>query len=145
MFKYKKFIIFSIMLIVLSVTSINTSNDGNLLKEVKISVNNRSTATFHEAIHIIGDGELADAAAESGGGYGNSTHPFIIEQWLIVSASNNAGIYIEDTTAYFIIQDCSIDLDDRENSAAIHIENVSIKEPSLESVFLRITGYELRD
>jgi len=26
-----------------------------------------------------------------------------------------------------------------------HIENVSISEPSLESVFLRITGYELRD
>ncbi len=30
-------------------------------------------------------------------------------------------------------------------NSGINIENVSIKEPSLESVFLRITGYELRD
>jgi ABC-2 type transport system ATP-binding protein len=29
--------------------------------------------------------------------------------------------------------------------AGLHIDNISISEPSLESVFLRITGYELRD
>lgn len=55
--------------------------------------------------------------------------------------------HMEDNLARFFVseKDTTGRLLNRFLKAGHHIENVSIREPSLESVFLRITGYELRD
>ncbi|MBD3178628.1 MAG: ATP-binding cassette domain-containing protein [Candidatus Latescibacteria bacterium] len=55
--------------------------------------------------------------------------------------------HIEDSLVRFFVPEKATTgrLLNRFLKAGIHIEKVSISEPSLESVFLRITGYELRD
>ena len=60
--------------------------------------------TTHDPILISGDLELAAAAVSGTGWPGN---PYILEGWNITTPLYD-GIYIEDTTSYFVIRDCWI-------------------------------------
>ncbi len=60
--------------------------------------------------HISGDTDLAAASTDptyGGGGYGNSTHPYIIENVTYNVYTQNAhGITIRDTSKHFILRNC---------------------------------------
>ncbi|MBD3405229.1 MAG: hypothetical protein GF411_03720 [Candidatus Lokiarchaeota archaeon] len=59
--------------------------------------------TSHATISINGDAAFASAGFP---GYGNSTHPYIIEGYFIESSSE--CIRIQSTTVYYVIRDCYI-------------------------------------
>ncbi len=43
-------------------------------------------------------------------GYGNESHPYLIDEYNVTS-SDQRGIYVRQTTAYFIIQNCYVNAD----------------------------------
>jgi parallel beta-helix repeat protein len=62
----------------------------------------------HAPIRIVGDN---DFLSENGvtGGTGTVEDPFLIENWIIISdGSSSQGIFISNTTVYFIIRNCTI-------------------------------------
>ncbi|MCG3220202.1 MAG: right-handed parallel beta-helix repeat-containing protein [Candidatus Heimdallarchaeota archaeon] len=59
----------------------------------------------HEPIEIMNDGNFTDYSFP---GTGDEGTPFIIEGYNIITTSEN-GIYIYNTTKYFIINDCYVD------------------------------------
>jgi parallel beta-helix repeat protein len=67
--------------------------------------------TPHDPIHITGN---ADFTAANGvvAGSGTASEPYIIKNWAIIgySSGDESGhaIWIQDTTAYFIIRNCSL-------------------------------------
>ena len=58
----------------------------------------------HSPIYIDGNQDLNDT---SDSGYGNSTHPFIIEDKIIIGGTST-GIYIVNTNLSFIVRNCTI-------------------------------------
>jgi len=66
-----------------------------------------SGLTQRGPIRIIGD---KDFTRENGvvAGSGTADDPYIIEGWEINASGDTFGIYIEDTTAYFIVRNCKI-------------------------------------
>ena len=88
--------------IIIPLTNFQTENNNS-----KVVISNfPNNYKHHKPIHIIGDN---DFTPENGvvGGSGTSDDPYIIEGWEI-NASNGIGIYVEDTTAHFIIRNCYI-------------------------------------
>jgi parallel beta-helix repeat protein len=63
--------------------------------------------TSHAPIYINGNAGFTKQDPVNGGGYGTESDPYIIENWDI-SAENANGIWIENTTAYFIIRNCYV-------------------------------------
>jgi len=62
----------------------------------------------HEPIYIYGnDGFTVDNGVFSGNG--TAEEPYIIEGWRIDQPPADYGIYIDHTTAYFVIRDCVIE------------------------------------
>ncbi len=61
----------------------------------------------HDPIYIFGD---EDFTWENGviGGSGTADDPYIIEGWVIDTLSYDYGIYIDHTTAYFVIRNCVV-------------------------------------
>jgi hypothetical protein len=62
----------------------------------------------HSPIRIIGNDQFT---IENGvtGGSGTEVDPYIIENWIIVDDDSAPhGIFINNTTAYFIIKNCTI-------------------------------------
>ncbi|MFX0125853.1 MAG: right-handed parallel beta-helix repeat-containing protein, partial [Candidatus Hodarchaeota archaeon] len=57
-------------------------------------------------------------------GDGSAGDPFIIEGWNI-TISNVTGIYIHDTSDYFVIQDCFLNGNWTSTAGGIYIENVA--------------------
>ncbi len=78
-----------------------------------------SSYTDHDAVSVTGDVELA-AISVSGTGW--VLDPYILEGWNITTSVQD-GIYIQDTTAHFVIRDCWISstLD-----SAIEIQNAAV-------------------
>ncbi len=61
------------------------------------------------------------------GGAGTAGNPWVIENKIISNATAMRGIYIVNTTDYFVIEDCTIELaiGSEEKTRAIHMENVT--------------------
>ena len=79
----------------------------------------------HPPIFINGND---DFTAENGvtGGSGTAEDPYIIEGWTIVGdGSSTAGVCIKNTTAFFVIRNCSISNFSGEFSAGIYFNNVT--------------------
>ncbi|NVM22034.1 MAG: right-handed parallel beta-helix repeat-containing protein [Desulfobacterales bacterium] len=66
-----------------------------------------SAYTSHEPI-LITNNSMFDEAHGVTGGTGTESDPYRIEGWEITGTSGVNGIDIQNTTAYFIIRDCSI-------------------------------------
>jgi len=62
----------------------------------------------HDPIYIYGNG---DFTVENGvfSGNGTSDDPYIVEGWRIDQPQADYGIYIDHTTAHFVIRDCVIE------------------------------------
>ncbi|MEM4293974.1 MAG: NosD domain-containing protein, partial [Thermoplasmata archaeon] len=62
---------------------------------------------MHPGIHINGDDQFTP---ENGvkSGLGTQSEPYIIEGWNIDAQGDSYGIWIENTTAYFVIKDCNV-------------------------------------
>jgi len=74
----------------------------------------------HEPIYIYGDD---DFTIENGvmSGSGTADDPYIIEGWRIEAPNADYGIYIDHTTAHFVIRDCVIE---RARLAGIYLNSV---------------------
>jgi len=79
--------------------------------------------TPHDPIYIDGNDNFTPANGVNGGGSGTISNPYIIENWDI-SAENANGIWIENTTSYFIIRNCYVH-DGGSNNNGIRFENVA--------------------
>lgn len=79
--------------------------------------------TFHAPIHIVGNLGFTN---ESGvvWGSGSESDPYVIAGWDIV-ASAAIGILVQDTSAHFIIEGCSIHDGVAGRNTAIHLDNSS--------------------
>jgi parallel beta-helix repeat protein len=61
----------------------------------------------HDPISINGDAQFTSANGVRSG-TGTPSDPYIIENW-VISASSAHGIYITNTTAYFIVRNCLVE------------------------------------
>jgi parallel beta-helix repeat protein len=63
----------------------------------------------HDTIYIYSDSDFTNPNSTTGVTWGSGTEadPYIISGW-VIDATEDAGIYIEYTTAYFIIRDCRV-------------------------------------
>ncbi|NPA74931.1 MAG: hypothetical protein GXO25_02475 [Euryarchaeota archaeon] len=59
--------------------------------------------TSHSVIRINGDSEFT-AANGVVSGSGTASDPYVISGWIIDAGTNGAGIFIGNTTAYFVVQ-----------------------------------------
>jgi parallel beta-helix repeat protein len=59
-------------------------------------------------IHIIENAGFTPENGVNGGGSGTENDPYIIENW-VISALSADGISIQNTTAYFVIQNCLVE------------------------------------
>ena len=75
----------------------------------------------HEPIYIYGnDGFTVANGVMSGSG--TASDPYVIEGWRIEAPRADYGIYIDHTTAYFVIRDCVIE---RGRTAGMYLNTVS--------------------
>ncbi len=74
----------------------------------------------HEPIYIYGDGDFTIANGVMAGS-GTADDPYVIEGWRIEAPNADYGIYIDHTSAYFIIRDCVIE---RARIAGIYLNSV---------------------
>ncbi|MCD6384052.1 MAG: hypothetical protein J7L88_06285, partial [Thermoplasmata archaeon] len=78
--------------------------------------------TTHNPIRVDNDAELAAVATS---GSGTFLDPYIIEGYLIKGDGAGAGIYIGNTSKYFIIRNCLIQDTTRDHpGAGIHLYKV---------------------
>ena len=92
-------IIFSLNIKTPTTTSFNNENQ---IKELKVL-----TLITHDPIEILNDGNFSDYGFD---GFGNETHPYVIEEYNITTLDEK-GIYIYNTSKYFVIQNCYLDAD----------------------------------
>ncbi len=111
--KYKKchlILIFGIFLLIANPSIFTESSNQSSPKTARI--------IYDPPIHIDSDSDFVSMGLD---GSGNSISPYIISDYVIdVSGFLNNGILIEDTTKYFIIQNCTIYTD----YIGIRIDNV---------------------
>ena len=107
------------------------------------------TRVTHVPIHISANGEFTGGNGVNGGGTGTSTNPYIIENWAIDVNGENAGIYIHNTTSYFIIRNCLIENGDNiDNGIVLNtVTNGSIQYNVIENemrsgVVLHMSSYD---
>ena len=61
-----------------------------------------------DPIYIKGNDNFTIPDPVNGGGSGTENDPYIIENW-VISSENAHGIWIENTTAYFVIRNCVVE------------------------------------
>ena len=94
------------------------------------AVNNISKYSLHNPIKINGNKDFKNNSAVVGGN-GTQDDPYIISGWDV------KGIYIENTTAYFIIENCYIH--DTQNSLVLHnVTNGMIKNNTIDGEYYGI-------
>jgi parallel beta-helix repeat protein len=59
-------------------------------------------------IYINGNSDFTKPGAVNGGGSGTENDPYIIENY-VINASENHGIWINNTTAFFILRNCLVE------------------------------------
>jgi len=67
--------------------------------------------TSHDPILIVGDGDFKPVNGVKGGS-GTQANPYRIEGWEIWGSDTEACVEVRDTTAHFIIRDCSLQIGD---------------------------------
>jgi len=108
---------------------ISVNFTGIQLKNQTISNEKISLGALASAIRIVGDGELA---ANASSGYGNSTHPYTIENYNItLSETNILGIEIYNTSKHFVIQNCTISTADFYALWFINVSNYKLINNSI--------------
>jgi parallel beta-helix repeat protein len=75
--------------------------------------------TYHAPIHINGNSGFTSPDPVNGGGSGTENDSYIIENWRI-SAEDANGIWIENTTAYFIVRNCLIENGNNDDPHFLH-------------------------
>ncbi|MDH7506324.1 MAG: right-handed parallel beta-helix repeat-containing protein [Candidatus Thermoplasmatota archaeon] len=98
----------------------------------------------HDPIIIVGNENFT---AENGvtGGSGTENDPFIIENWVIVgNGSVKTGIFISNTTAAFVIRNCTISNFSGEDYIAIHLYNVTAGRIENVETFKNYDGIAIR-
>lgn len=84
----------------------STFSSGKIIT-TKIMLENQKSSN-HPPICIIGNDEFLPENGVTGGN-GTEVDPYIIENWIIVDDdSAPQGIFIKNTTAYFVIKNCTI-------------------------------------
>ncbi|MEW6069366.1 MAG: right-handed parallel beta-helix repeat-containing protein [Candidatus Thermoplasmatota archaeon] len=109
--------------LVLSAIVVLVGNCGSAtVREVKFESSSKAL-TSHAPIYIEGN---ADFTAANGvvSGTGGATDPYIIENWDI-NASTAHGVHIRNTTAYFVIRNCTIRDGKTNNYDGIYFYNVT--------------------
>ncbi|MEM4292604.1 MAG: right-handed parallel beta-helix repeat-containing protein [Thermoplasmata archaeon] len=86
------------------VSAVNGVGEGPRSNEVSATP---FSATSHTPIHINGNSEFT-AANGVVSGSGTESDPYIIEGWEINANGGSYGIWIENTTAYFVIRNCNV-------------------------------------
>jgi len=79
--------------------------------------------TPHAPILIVGNAHFTKPDPVNGGGSGTADDPYILENWDIDASSAN-GIYIENTTAYFVIRNCYVHDGRAQEFYGIKLDNV---------------------
>lgn len=109
--KKSNFLIFSILFVILTLTLfVDTENfrlnpkQQNEVMNIKVSTT--SSYSAHDPIVIASD---ADFISQGWPGYGNETHPYLIENLEITS--DDVCIQISWTTAWFVIDNCNLTMD----------------------------------
>ena len=77
------------------------------IQKVSCDISNPSLLKSHNPIYILGDSQFTSSNGVVAGN-GTKDNPYIIKNWSIDSNGVNHGIWIEFTTAYFIISNCYI-------------------------------------
>ncbi len=89
----------SLMLVISAVIPVNTSGDPD----------EDDGYTVRDPIRIDGNDDFAAQAADEGWpGDGSEGNPYVIEGYEIDGSGHGYGIYVGNTTAYFVIKDCYI-------------------------------------
>ena len=122
-----------------------TNEDDIGFQELNFQDNIRGseTAGNHDPISIIGNENFT---AENGvtGGSGITEDPYIIEGWVIAgNGSTKAGIYICNTSAAFVIRNCSISNFYYEFFKGIRFDNVTAGKIEDVEVFKNYYGIDI--
>ena len=102
------------------------------------------TTGIHDPISIIGNENFT---AENGvtGGSGIAEDPYILEGWVIIgNSSTETGIFISNTTAIFVIRNCSISNFYSEDFYGINLDNVSAGRIEGVEAFKNYIGIKIR-
>ena len=130
----KKYLLISCLsFFLLSSTIVVIAKEDQVDSSVSRSTNESNTFMpslsyiTHSTIEISSDLEF-DVAHGVSSGTGTILDPLIIEGWNITTTEGN-GIYIHDTSAYFIIRNCWIDAEQEgtflDFNSSIRLENVA--------------------
>ena len=119
---YKK--ISLILLFLLAIQLITLNQTGEVVAEIE-NKENLITLNSLKPINNITINSDADFITYGFPGYGNETHPYIIEEYNITS-TDQRGIYIRQTTVYFIIQGCYVNADNEGISFSYVAPNTAI-------------------
>jgi parallel beta-helix repeat protein len=91
--------------------------------DLETTETNLATSFGVQQLYPIEITSNSDFSKYASAGDGNATHPWVIEDYVIINATTNFGIYIIDTTDYFVIENCTIELPFESAKHAIHIDN----------------------
>jgi parallel beta-helix repeat protein len=98
------------------------AGDNQYQASTRYSYGTITTVTQHAPLSINGNGQFDNAHGVTSGS-GTAGNPYIIENW-VISASSANGIYIKNTTAYFIIRNCLVENGHRGTCDGIRLDNV---------------------
>ncbi|HDL85693.1 MAG TPA: hypothetical protein ENH11_05125 [Candidatus Acetothermia bacterium] len=110
MFRKVVLVMATVVFAVVSVVLVGGQSDGGLL-----------WWRAHEPIYIYGN----DAFTSQNGvisGSGSANDPYVIEGWYIDVSSTDYGIYIDHTSAYFVIRGCVVE---KARDAGIYLNSVT--------------------
>ena len=92
----------------LSCASVVPEKTGEPIPAAQAADRAPTSYTSHAPININGNSQFSPNATNGvAGGTGTPTDPFVIEGWDI-NASSTLGIQIRNTTAHFIVRNCSV-------------------------------------
>ncbi|MEM4308931.1 MAG: NosD domain-containing protein, partial [Thermoplasmata archaeon] len=77
------------------------------IQQQNIETNVETRGTSHAPIHINGDSQFTGANGVVSGS-GTSADPYIIDGWDIDANGGPYAIWVENTTAYFVVRNCTL-------------------------------------
>jgi parallel beta-helix repeat protein len=90
---------------------------------VVIQASSVSAYTSHGTIFITSNADFSIGSNGVTSGSGTASAPWIIENW-VIDASGDTGIYILNTTAYFIVRNCLIENGFSRGNCGIYLDTV---------------------
>ena len=122
----------------------NPMLNQELVQSNEVDVNKVRYYTIRSEIYVVDNTQLESVSSS---GYGNSSHPYIIEGWSITSSSANC-IYIRSTTSYFTIRNCWLSGNSIPGVKGIYIDSVANGTCKIENCTIVNTnfyGIEIED